>query len=724
MILLAGAFELVPLLAVLLLAVVLALPAALVVPILGGVLRLPVLGGLVLAALLVAAVWVAERAFRSAETRRVPVWACRLDVLGRSEGVRIETVGGRAVSLGRLARLGVPVPDGIVLTSELVERIRLAAGGEQDIERVWRVLPSPARRELDAFLDGAKGKVVVRASFTDHGPKHSYAGVFPSVRDVDPGSREALIASILSVLGSSDDAIGREYRRRRGAGPGVARAVVVQRQIDGEVAGAMVSRGPSAMADSVIVDVARRRSPLRSFHYDLVEGKAAPLGFEDSAGTPAWMHRLAVLAVTLEAEFGGPVKVEYAVEDGQPYVLDVRRITVPERKTWVHARPLDASTERMVPFALELRGGLPLVRRVLERMLERAGAAGPVREDEVRYADGLVYVDAEVVRRALARLGADVLLSGGLTATLRSTAAVKPRPLPSVPTVTEITKDAWPELRAWHGEHLLGAASVRLELVAREWLIHTLLRLVDGDGTSKEARRGHPALRWLLRRRVRQASDEAERQRGVLEKAEAELGSAVARVLARSAGGWNAMFKGDRHLHATLDEIDRWQAEPGAREALETEWRSRGVAFDRRKDQPMMARVHRPALPEQPADAVPVTGPMSIAPGRTSSRAKVPKLAGVAAAGGIGKGPLVLLAGHEPGKGEGAIIALAEMRPELSAEVYDARGVVLLSGGLASSVVELAAELGVPAVLCPGARGFATEDVTIDGSTGTVQVHR
>ena len=99
----------------------------------------------------------------------------------------------------------------------------------------------------------------------------------------------------------------------------------------------------------------------------------------------------------------------------------------------MHAKPLDASGERIPHFAWELRGGAPLVRRVLGQMLERAGALGEVREDEVRFADGLAYVDAEVIRRALARLGADVLLRGGLRTTLRSIAAVRRRPVPAVP---------------------------------------------------------------------------------------------------------------------------------------------------------------------------------------------------------------------------------------------------------------------------------------------------
>jgi phosphoenolpyruvate-protein kinase (PTS system EI component) len=52
--------------------------------------------------------------------------------------------------------------------------------------------------------------------------------------------------------------------------------------------------------------------------------------------------------------------------------------------------------------------------------------------------------------------------------------------------------------------------------------------------------------------------------------------------------------------------------------------------------------------------------------------------------------------------------------------VYEARGVVLLTGGLASPVAALAAELSIPTVLCPAARGLSTRDVRIDGTSGEV----
>src|SRR5262249_50577022 len=163
------------------------------------------------------------------------------------------------------------------------------------------------------------------------------------------------------------------------------------------------------------------------------------LAGEELAETPAWLHRLAAFAVLLEREMGGPVHVEFAIENGAPYLLDVRLVASPQRKAWLPAAPLDVTGERSPTFAPALRRGLPLVQKTLSGLLHRAGADAAITEREVRYADGLVYFDADVLRRIIAALASDVLLRGGLAVTLRSIAPVPERPLPRVPQVTEIT---------------------------------------------------------------------------------------------------------------------------------------------------------------------------------------------------------------------------------------------------------------------------------------------
>jgi phosphohistidine swiveling domain-containing protein len=101
----------------------------------------------------------------------------------------------------------------------------------------------------------------------------------------------------------------------------------------------------------------------------------------------------------------------------------------------------------------------------------------------------------------------------------------------------------------------------------------------------------------------------------------------------------------------------------------------------------------------------------------------VQKLRGVGVVAGVAGGPAVLQGG-ENATAAGAILLVNDGRTEMCPHVYDAKGIVLLSGGLVSPVARLAQELGVPVVHCPAARAFATRDIMIDGGVGTVVVRR
>jgi phosphohistidine swiveling domain-containing protein len=181
------------------------------------------------------------------------------------------------------------------------------------------------------------------------------------------------------------------------------------------------------------------------------------------------------------------------------------------------------------------------------------------------------------------------------------------------------------------------------------------------------------------------------------------------------------MFKGDRHLHAALTELDSWHQDPAGRDALEEQWRARREAADARKDEDTVPRVHRPELPAEPPRQK--LESVSI-PVRAGSRSLPPEMRGLGVVAGTARGPLVLLQNANRGTAAGAIIALQDGRSEFCPHLFEARGVVLLSGGFASPVALLAAELSLPTVLCTAARALATADVSIDGTSGTIQVRR
>ena len=69
------------------------------------------------------------------------------------------------------------------------------------------------------------------------------------------------------------------------------------------------------------------------------------------------------------------------------------------------------------------------------------------------------------------------------------------------------------------------------------------------------------------------------------------------------------------------------------------------------------------------------------------------------------------------------MLVVADARSDVCAHLYDAAGLVLLNGGIASPVVTLAAELSLPTVLSAGARAAqAGRTIALDGSTGLMEV--
>jgi len=191
--------------------------------------------------------------------------------------------GGKAAALGELARAGLPVPRGYVITvaafnlvmaaldpagairgalgdlpaGDLAAIARAAAGLRARI----KAAPLPpavaaqiiaAYQRLDAqWLDGTAA-VAVRSSATmEDSPEASFAGLqdsYLAVRGV-----EAVLDRVRSCWASlyNDESVS--YRRRRGTGEaGLAMGVVVQRMVSPRTAGVMFTRSPVTGDRSVV----------------------------------------------------------------------------------------------------------------------------------------------------------------------------------------------------------------------------------------------------------------------------------------------------------------------------------------------------------------------------------------------------------------------------------------------------------------------------------------
>ena len=250
------------------------------------------------------------------------------------------TVGGKAVGLGRLAGLGLPVPEARVLPADAHAR--------------WLEAGRLAREDLDG-LRAAAGELppplAVRSSATDEdAADRSAAGQYESVMGVE--GVDALLAAVEACYRSAQGDRARAYRD----GGHALVALVIQHEVRSGRSGVAFSVDPvSGAGDSVLIEavfghgegivagdvtpdryaVARDGAPIRARRAAkeaLADGRGAlhalpaerrlarVLSDEDA-------RRVAEVVRRAEAGFGRPVDVEFCFERTELWAVQCRPIT-------------------------------------------------------------------------------------------------------------------------------------------------------------------------------------------------------------------------------------------------------------------------------------------------------------------------------------------------------------------------------------------------------------
>ena len=314
---------------------------------------------------------------REAPDRAIPISRLLVPLGGTGEARR---VGGKAGTLARLISLGVPVPDGVVLTCEAFEAFLGASSIGADIEHSLAILGSAsglpaldaASSEIrsrvmtanlpaevnEALEDAAAllayGLLAVRSSAVgEDGASSSFAGQFESVLRVE--SLKQLRDAVRSCWASYWSARALFYRRSRQI-PAAGMAVVVQRLVDAEVAGVLFTRDPGAIVnaecpmptahcagESMVLEygagladrlVSGEVDPGRIYvsrahctvAYELpVEGEVAAAR---SRLTARHIRDLGRLALEIERAFGAPQDIEWAIDGtGRLAIVQARNVT-------------------------------------------------------------------------------------------------------------------------------------------------------------------------------------------------------------------------------------------------------------------------------------------------------------------------------------------------------------------------------------------------------------
>ena len=276
--------------------------------------------------------------------------------------------GGKAANLSRLIAIGVPVPEGVVLTraafdlflstADLGSRLEQLCGtlSRHDGHDAFQMIADAARGlifetplpvEIDEALEAiagpllSNGPVIVRSSAVEEDSRTaSFAGQFDSITGV--GSLDELRLALRACYASYWSARVLFYRQRRRVTAG-GMAVIVQRQIAPAAAGVLFTRDPSDADDRMVIEFTagladRLVSGLIDPHRLVVSRSSAAIISESVAPGPeqsgarsmvaSRVVKLARLALDLEERFGFPQDVEWAIDEaGTTWIVQSRAIT-------------------------------------------------------------------------------------------------------------------------------------------------------------------------------------------------------------------------------------------------------------------------------------------------------------------------------------------------------------------------------------------------------------
>lgn len=274
-----------------------------------------------------------------------------------SEGpLETRIVGTKAGTLMHLSVAGFPVPQGFVVPTGALRRALETVGiGPDDPGSVHSIRSLPFPDDLSAEIDVVAAECVgtplaVRSSAVDEDlGDRSYAGQYASMLHV-VGSAE-LGRAIRECWSSAFGGGVRSYAGDSGSSPGTL-AVLIQPMVRADAAGVAFS------ADPLSGDRARARiSAVRGLGDRLAEGSATPdewyvdgeavheSGAEDAI-TAEQAHSIAALVREVAENRGAPQDIEWAVSQGELWLLQARPITALAAEPGAAGSPEQAASSR------------------------------------------------------------------------------------------------------------------------------------------------------------------------------------------------------------------------------------------------------------------------------------------------------------------------------------------------------------------------------------------
>ncbi len=255
----------------------------------------------------------------------------------------VRVAGGKGASLAAMTAAGLPVPPGFVVVADVLERVvdadrlrELAHEGlSGEAQGVVGFAAAPCDEIAAAYAQLGAGRVAVRSSATaEDSEEASFAGQQDTYLGVE--GVEAVCANVVRCWGSFFSERALFYRRHKGSLDDLGMAVVVQRMVEAEKAGVLFTVDPvQRRRDQMIVEA------IHGLGERLVAGEVTPDHYvvdrqgrvkrEHLASAGVLTHdelaRLVGLGTQLEAHFGSPQDVEWALAGGEVFLLQSRPVT-------------------------------------------------------------------------------------------------------------------------------------------------------------------------------------------------------------------------------------------------------------------------------------------------------------------------------------------------------------------------------------------------------------
>ena len=253
--------------------------------------------------------------------------------------------GSKAVGLGEAARGGLPLPPGIALAGSIVEEV---ASGEED-----------AIRTVTESVTDLPRPFAVRSSAVDEdGAQASFAGQHITLLNIRTPEEVSDAVREIWWSANSDSAI--TYRQRVGLFRRPSVGVVVQSLLNPETAGVMFTRNPITGADERMIEaswglgeavvaaqvipdsfriarsgeILERRAGFKKLAIrskpegGTYEEQLSPHQAEQLCLSDQDLEHLHDLATRCEDVYGMGRDIEWAIAEGQLYLLQCRAITV------------------------------------------------------------------------------------------------------------------------------------------------------------------------------------------------------------------------------------------------------------------------------------------------------------------------------------------------------------------------------------------------------------